>query len=48
MAKNATVTIEFEIPLKDLQNEEMGMIIFEKIEKWMKENLQGKKVWIMA
>ena len=43
MAKNATVTIEIEILLKDLVGEEMGVIIFEKIAEWMHENLQGEE-----
>ena len=43
MTKNATVTIEIEILLKDLVAEEMGVLIFEKIAEWMHENLQGEE-----
>ena len=43
MAKNATVTIEIEILLKDLVGEEMGVIIFEKIAECTHEHLQGEE-----
>ena len=41
---NSTATIEVEILLKDLEGgDDMSMIIFEQIEQWMAENLEGEE-----
>ena len=41
---NSTATIEVEILLKDLDGgDDMRTIIFEQIEQWMDENLEGEE-----